>query len=524
MAVTIYSFPPELILYISEFLDSQEKIKFYSTCKYFKNIFDFSEKFWKILCIDEKFTLCHCLQSSSKALIGFNNTPFRVFPDEFMLNYRKLFTHGVKMRRNFLEGNFCGWRIFAHFENRIIPISNDNDMTEICKLSKNRMFDNLVPNHKIIDGNYFITQYNSEIHGEIVFVYNIQNEPKFQYLVNLNYKAIDMIIVDKYYVILPSNSLELGFDLIVFDIENKMKFVNKFVFEDQNFRKQINENKSLYIHHIPDTNYVICRYRSPSKVGIIIIDIPSCNIIKIIDLDNFYYNNFHKENFSAIFSTNYLVQYFTEKNIDEKIIFIFELDGVNTKIKFISSFLTFQTFEFLPNKNSIYLLKKSGDISFYNLVTNEEKFIYLNTPVLLSKNIEKGFYHFLMNKQNIFLIQKNFLYENGRFIKVIDLKGEIQFVINLDLWRFNISITDFLDFKITKICILVICNTKILFFDIKNGKYIGQIPIFYDYESKDTQQHRLVKLSNTIVEEDQIIILHDSIDYYPAIVDIYRFY
>jgi len=178
---------------------------------------------------------------------------------------------------------------------------------------------------------------------------------------------------------------------------------------------------------------------------------------------------------------------------------------------------------FSSDKNLIYLLKETGDISFLDLSTHEEKLIYLNNSMISSRNFKKPFYYFLVNDQNIFLFQKNFGTEIGRFIKVIDLKGKIQFFINLDLWRFNIPTYEFLDFKINKICILVICGTAIFRFDIKNGKYIGQIPIFNNSEIRGNHFDH-VKLYNTILDEDQIINIHANVHEYPAIIDIYRFY
>jgi hypothetical protein len=87
-----------------------------------------------MICTREEFNKCDCLRKEdSTEKIGFAGHRMQISTDK-ICDWRKIYLRGLQMRRNILEANFEGWRLFANLNLPIVKMSPNQDLLQLKKL------------------------------------------------------------------------------------------------------------------------------------------------------------------------------------------------------------------------------------------------------------------------------------------------------------------------------------------------------------------------------------------------------
>ena len=513
---TLLSIPIEILLDVIEKLDYASVQNLYLTCHDVKEKLDSEDRFWKILCHAEKFD--HDLYSPlnlTKNLeyplpeLGFNGTPFRIFPDEDWPEYRKIFARGLQMRQNMATGNFRGWRFFVDMSLPIIPVSNNIDIYELVKKLKWHLFNT----------NYLKVFWNDKYLGianlldngrNTILFYNIQDDPKFLYSVEKDnkYEFHDAFIFKNFIVMMPWDYPDNTI-LLVLDVEKKLDIVGKFIIKDKKEIEDINYLwKNRKIVQIKNTNYALFCYMTFNQWNFYIIEIPSCTFIK-----RFSFSAFFNTNFKFKFFNNTMIILLTDYNNSSTLVEL-NIENLEFEVKLISSSII-HDFEFLNNESIYFLHYEHGEnnLVLFDLITHKEQ-------IIIKNNFRSIYKHqFIRNKQDIYLLIIEFN-ANKPFLKVLNAKGYEKYHINLSAWDIGFFEYFQMHFAINDKFLLITSYTKIFLYDIETGKHLLNIPILKPWfcDDLDVKQFKSIHFN-----QDQLIIIHDHHKNLPSIVDIYRF-
>ena len=87
-----------------------------------------------MVCTWEELNNYDCLRKEENPeKIGFSGQRMQISTGK-MCDWRKIYLRGLQMRRNILEGNFEGWRLFANLNVPIVKMSPIQDLLKLKKL------------------------------------------------------------------------------------------------------------------------------------------------------------------------------------------------------------------------------------------------------------------------------------------------------------------------------------------------------------------------------------------------------
>ena len=135
-STTIMSLGVDVILHLAKYLDSGALISLYKSCHYFYDMLRHSSTFWKFVCQREELSNYDCLncdkcEPGDREKLGWAGKLMRVTPPEDYDHWRKVYLRGLQMRKNIVNSNFEGWRIFANTEVPVAKLTPDLDLNEI---------------------------------------------------------------------------------------------------------------------------------------------------------------------------------------------------------------------------------------------------------------------------------------------------------------------------------------------------------------------------------------------------------
>lgn len=529
--ISIYSLPPEMIFHICEYLEPQNCLAFYRTCRYFKDLLDEYDLFWKHLCkledlVNYETTL---KDNGNQDKLSYSGQPIRV-PVTDMVEWKKVFRRGIYMRRNILDCNYEGWRIYANNEVPIFKFDAKNDlldvkkqMGEISKLSSNDDIKIDWDEKHLVIFHFF----RNTTEKTRIWVFDIENEPKFLYTVEKGTDYVtDKVFVHKgHVVIVPSWPITASALVMTLSIEDNMNIVGKYIFEAWEKKNQIDLLwMNTVIRVVKDFDKVLVVCRSPAW-ECLILDIPSCNLLKAIDLG--VANTAECQQIRSNGMT-IIVLFAPDDQESDKILATIELNDEMSCLKPLHKCTDVIDVALFPGTDVIYLLKKSGDVLTYDSNTNLAKMkIPNNLQEGSSSNCE--FQMFVNSNEEICLLQSAQEAECGRHITVYDDSAKEIFKINLDLWKYGLSRDESLCIYANGAFLCVANSQKLLLFHVKTGKYLSQIPIPIHMERSKGKENADCMfdppgLNLLIFDEDKLITVHDYERTFPSVLDIYRFW
>jgi len=142
---------------------------------------------------------------------------------------------------------------------------------------------------------------------------------------------------------------------------------------------------------------------------------------------------------------------------------------------------------------------------------------------------------FVNRKEQICVMQSASEVSFGRKINVYSSLPEASdackqmYDINLDLCKYNMSRDESICIYTNGAFLAAADSKKFALFNVKNGKYLGQIniPAHLERSKGKDEKHCMFEqtgLSLFIFDEDKLIAVHDYERSFPAVLDIYKFW
>jgi len=538
----------DVVLHIVQYLDGCDMIKLYRSCKHFYNMLRHSPTWWKTLVHREEMQSYEHLGENQTEedlkKIGWAGKPMQVkVPDDYE-KWRKVYLRCLQMRRNIVASNFEGWRIYANTRNPVVKLTPDLDLNEVkqemgdfAKLSVNDDLKIDWDDKKLVVFHFFRNE------GETctIRVWDIENEPRFEYFIDKGTEYItDKVFVhDGHIVVVPSWPLQSQAVVMTLSIENQMAEVGKFMFADEEDRFAIDE---LWDHTqlrvVKDKAMVVCRCPNWRCV---VVDLPYCNLlcnISLEDIGGLYecqqirsYGDvtalilFGHESENIIVTVDLIVNKQTVQQPARKLIrSIYHCEDVNELALF-------------TDPEEIYLVKKNGDVVTYD-ATKKTELMKIKNPINNAGNAAghmSEYQLFVNRKEQICVMQSASEVSHGRGIDVYSSLPEASdackkmYDINLDLCKYNMSRDESICIYTNGAFLAAADSKKFALFNVKNGKYLGQIniPAHLERSKGKDEKHCMFEqtgLSLFIFDEDKLIAVHDYERSFPAVLDIYKFW
>jgi len=532
----------DVVLHIVQYLDGCEMIKLYRSCKHFYNMLRHSPTWWKTLVHREEMQSYEHLGENQTEedlkKIGWAGKPMQVkVPDDYE-KWRKVYLRCLQMRRNIVASNFEGWRIYANTRKPVVKLTPDLDLNEVkqemgefAKLSVNDDLKIDWDDKKLVVFHFFRNE------GETctIQVWDIENEPRYEYAIDkgIDYITDKVFVHDGHIVVVPSWPLSAQAVVMTLSIENQMAEVGRFLFADEEDRFAIDE---LWDHTqlrvVKDKAMVVCRCPNWRCV---VVDLPYCNLLCNISL----------EDIGGLYECQQIRSYretaiilFAHKS-QESSNTIATVDVLDNSIKLRSMYDCKDVVDvaLFTDPEEIYLVKKNGDVVTYD-ATKKTELMKIKNPINNAANAAghmSEYQLFVNRKEQICVMQSASEVSNGRRIDVYSSLPEASdackkmYDINLDLCKYNMSRDESICIYTNGAFLAAADSKKFALFNVKNGKYLGQIniPAHLERSKGKDEKHCMFEqtgLSLFIFDEDKLIAVHDYERSFPAVLDIYKFW
>lgn len=527
--------PTEIILHICKYLLASDLLALSQTCSRFKNIINDCDKFWEKLCKDEDLINWSNLQSDddSKEICGFNGIPLRLsLEDETWSKHKKIYKRGLKMKKNIINSNYRGYRIYANESLPISQILADSDIFEIKKsLGDYPILDD--KDNIVVEWNeqYLVVFkiFNSNENGDAtkIWVYDIKQNPKILYMIDKgnDYVINKMVVFEDYIIGIPSWPLSAQAIVLTWSIKNEMNVIGKYLFENQEEQTKINTFwRYTMLNVIKYLKQGVVIYSFP-EWNCLIVDLPSCTPLKHLNLD------FINPDSDCLQFRNYMSTVTLIMCLDDELfnLIVLNIDGVKSKVKVYTDCPYVKSVAIYPNENFIYLLEEKGNIYRYNATIFKLNLVVENIwYTQINEFLPNPIYEmFISSRQDLCLLQNKADAKIGRFVKVFNSDGQEVYHINLDLWKFGLSCNKSIYFYANNDFLIIANPTKILLFYIKTGKYVGYLSILNHPENskgKEFKSYDTSHLEAVCFDEYRLILIHNYEFKFPSIIDLYYFW
>ena len=536
----ITSLPEEMLVRICQYLDSSSMFNLLITCKWMYEILGGSNPFWKVICTKEELVGYSCINAANndedeanpnrEEKIGWTGKPMRIKPPAEYPPMRKVFARGLQMRRNIWQSNYEGYRIYANTNTPVVKLNPDLDMNHVKaemgtfpKLSDNDDLKYDWDDKHLVVFHFF----RGETESCTIRLWDISEVPEFKYAVERGLECITdkVAVVNNHVAIVPSWPLEAEAIVMTLNIEDNMKEVGKFIFNEQRRRDAIDEQwEHTQLRVIRNEAMVVCR--CPDWT-LIVVELPTCNALYEVALSQV----------DTIFDCHQIRSYrqtamimFARKQNDTKNILVtVDVAGENTKVRSSYNCQDVCDVALFTDPEELYIMKQSGNVVMYDANTKTETLKIANENPEKQQQQQQCIYTlFVKRNQLICVMQSASEVPQGRTIKVYTYSQEKLYTINLDLCKYGMSRDESICIYTNGAFLAAADSKKISIFYVRTGKYLGSItiPEHLERSKGKEEQHCFYEKTGMriIFEEDKLIAVQDYERAFPAVLDIYKFW
>jgi len=530
--LSVLCLPQDVILMVVDLLDLDSSLSFLRCCRWFHDMLQPCDSYWKMLCIKTEFANYSCLESDPHTRqVGWAGSPMHLDwrrEEATMGVWRKTWKRGIKMRRNVVAGNFQGWRLFS---NSTCPVTELNPALDMNSV-KQRLadFPKLSVNDDLKidwDEKHLVLFHFFRGEGEscTIRLWDIEDEPRFLYQVDKGIECItDKVSVHNGHVVMvPSWPLEAQAMVMTLDINNHMAETGKYLFSEQASQTALDDNwEHTQLRVVRCQALVVCR--APGW-QVVITSLPNCTPLTQISLDQV----------SALYECQQIRSYkstavvlFTEKKAEQVCNLVtMDIQEKDSKVRSYYSAQNVTDVALYTEPEEIYLMKKNGNVVLYDATAKKETVKISNTAAPAQDNSD--YQLFVNGKEQICVMQSAPEAPSGRHINVYTYSGSWLYQINLDLYKYGLSRDESVCIYTNAAFLAAADSKRFVLFNVRDGAFVGVIQIPNHLERNKGKDEKDCMFEQTglglfIFDENKLIAVHDYERSFPAVLDIYKFW
>jgi len=584
-ATTVMSLQPEVIHHICKFCDARTLLSLFRSCKWFYNMLKDSNSFWRLICVKEEMANYPCINEKSATTAsqysgllddeepsegdastsaaaaaaaaaaestppfvnktGYAGLPMRVDPDsETNVHWRKVFLRGLQMRRNISKANFEGWRIYANSDMPLTRLTPELDFNGVKQKMGN--FPKLSMNDDLkIDWNeqYLVVFHFVRRDGETctIRVWDIEGEcPKYLFSVEKGVECItDKIsVIKNSVVIVPSWPLAADALVMTLQIDEEKKAIHdlgKFRFPCDERMKVVDDNwEHTMLRAVRDMAVVVLK---APEWQCVVVDLPTCQLKYAVNFNDVP-RDFDCQQIRS-FKCSALILFSHKSQESANCLVTMHISGggggeggkdSSSKIKLRNVYHCHNTVDaaLFTEPEEIFLMKRNGDVVLYDADTNTET-VRVRNPAETRDSPQNEYQLFVNRKEQICVMQSSSEVSTGRNINVYTYDQKLMYTLNLDLCKYGLSRDESICIYTNAAFLAAADSKKFVFFDVKNGRHIGELRIPAHLERSKAKDEKFCMFDQTglslfIFDEDKLIAVHDYERCFPAVLDIYKFW
>jgi len=532
--LSVFCLPQDVILLVVELLDLDSSLAFLRSCRWFYDMLQPCDSFWKMLSFKTEFANYSCLESDPHTRqVGWAGIPMHLDwkrEDNGMGSWRKTWKRGIKMRRNVVAGNFQGWRLFSNSECPVTELNPGLDMNRVKQQLAD--FPKLSVNDDLKidwDEKHLVLFHFFRGEGEscTIRLWDIEDEPRFLYQVDKSIECItDKVSVHNGHVVMvPSWPLEAQAMVMTLDINNQMEETGKYLFPDTASQAALDDNwEHTQLRVVRCQALVVCR--APGW-QVVITSLPACEPLTQIALDQV----------SALYECQQIRSYkstavvlFTEKKAEQVCNLVtMDIQEKESKVRSYYSAQNVTDVALYTEPEEIYLMKKNGNVVLYDATAKRETIKISNSCAPGPGQDNSDYQLFVNGKEQICVMQSAPEAPSGRHINVYTYSGNWLYRINLDLYKYGLSRDESVCIYTNAAFLAAADSKRFVLFNVKDGNFVGVIQIPNHLERNKGKDEKDCMFEQTglglfIFDENKLIAVHDYERSFPAVLDIYKFW